>query len=126
MVAGAWTVSPSASKIDELHAPIGAEVLRSSQRFRCSARGGAVEVGGGEIPRPLPDLCSHDPTAEVVGSDVDPAVEAGEAGLIGRIGVRRPLQEHVVFGPELELEVSGRNPPLTEAPREVSRLRSWP
>ena len=78
---------------------------------------GVVLLGQG--PGLLAALGADPPADEVVGLDVDPAVQARLAGLVGRVVVRRPLEVDVGRRPLLELERAGRDRVAADAAREV-------
>src|SRR5947207_2444447 len=68
--------------------------------------GGAREIALREGPR-LPADFRAEPTAgEVVGGDMDAAVDAGKARLVRGVVVRRPPKSQRFARPALELEIA--------------------
>ena len=76
----------------------------------------------GPLPRRSTDLRSHQAPGEIVGTDMDPAVEPRYAGLIGRIGVGRPLQGDIRIGTRLKLQRICAYRPFAQAAGEELML----
>src|SRR5262245_12432930 len=91
------------------------------RRFTAARSGprAAVEIVLRESPGFLAALRPDPPAAEVVGGDVDPAVEPRDTGLVGSVVVRRPFELDRFGRPDLDRQVAGLFRVRALAAREV-------
>src|SRR5262249_9697803 len=73
---------------------IGSVSKKTIERWLIAAGDGAFELGARFVPGLLRHKASQSASGQIVGLEVDAAVAAGHAGLVGGIGKRRPGKRH--------------------------------
>ena len=92
------------------------ETRPSLSALTCSRPRRAPEVALRERPGVLAALRAELASLEVVWRDVDPPVQARDAGVVGSVEVARPLERHVLGRAGLVLQLAALDRPVDSRP----------